>query len=72
MGTAEAGIEALGANSRQIRYILNVGGCVTPAMFAAVAEALANAANAENTENGNDDDLGTKTPWNNDQATVGA
>ena len=42
VGTAEAGIEAtVGANSKQIRYILNVGGCVTPAIFAAVAEALA-------------------------------
>lgn len=64
VGTAEAGIEAtVGANCRQIRYILNVGGCVTPAMFAAVAEAL-----AENVENGNDDGRGTKTlAWNNDQ-----
>eukprot|EP00435_Cladocopium_sp_Y103_P017845 s1287_g4.t1 len=54
VGTAEAGIEAtVGANSRQIRYILNVGGCVTPAIFAAVAEALA--------ENGDEDGRGTKT-----------
>ena len=67
VGTAEAGIEAtVGANCRQIRYILNVGGCVTPAMFAAVAEAL-----AENVENGNDDGRGTKTlAWNNDQAVA--
>eukprot|EP00438_Fugacium_kawagutii_P019827 Skav227922 [mRNA] locus=scaffold146:177871:189157:+ [translate_table: standard] len=41
VGSAEAGIEAtVGANSRQIAYILNVGGCVTPAIFAALAEAL--------------------------------
>ena len=42
VGTAEAGTEAtVGANQRHIGYILNVGGCVTPAIFAALAEALA-------------------------------
>ena len=66
VGTAEAGIEAtVGPNTRQIRYILNLGGCVTPAIFAAVAEALVET--AENAESGDDEDCrGTKTlAWNN-------
>ncbi|CAJ1336457.1 unnamed protein product [Effrenium voratum] len=42
VGSADAGTEAtVGPNSRQIAYVLNVGGCVTPVIFAALARAIA-------------------------------
>eukprot|EP00434_Breviolum_minutum_P034147 symbB.v1.2.030213.t1/scaffold3382.1/size60170/1 len=48
---SKAGIEAtVGVNSRQIGYILNVGGCVTPAIFAALTEALAEQSKNETSE----------------------
>ena len=45
VGSADAAVEATtGPNSRQIGYILDVAGCVTPAIFSALASALADEA----------------------------
>ena len=42
VGNADAAVEATtGPNSRKITHILDAAGCVTPAIFAALASALA-------------------------------
>lgn len=46
----QSAAERVSSLLRQIAYILNVGGCVTPAIFAALAEALSK-----------DEDLTTRT-----------
>ena len=51
VGTAQAGTEAtVGGNRHQIGYVLNVGGCVTPAILAALVESLAETERKEGDE----------------------